>query len=562
VKDAELATIARLFLLRLFSVSMIAAVPVLLGISRPVEVLVSIEDSRGRAVEAVPVRVTRTGGRETRVFFSDRDGRVKFALGGIDKRVDVVVAAGPDFSSSGCPVNPETGLNYAAVSFCGIDPAEAPNREVEAVLSTHTATQQVCRLTGRGAATSPYEYEGQDSAITLPVFLRPVPSRVADILWWFGDTTTDATREIYVSNKMALSDGEADPGRCPELTYVDLPSRGPLSVDPQRTREATVWLDVPLVRHRPGSRGEGLPNGSYGYDPEASDRLLLAYLSVEDTQPFFKITQIGLAEVSACYPICGEDESNRQMATRVSTATWDLPVEYGRAPEGTAFLFDGEYTIVKVAPRRSYCRDDPDKVDCAGAGVSCPGGGECVEPGKFCSEPPHVVCSGDEACPAGSCRAGGVIAMRVSEDRILDKTAYRYWNAETREFDKQSSKESDALLVAESIGNSASIMWSGALERWLMIHNLEAPFFEGMRRVVLRTADSLLGPWGSAATIMENVGGQKSYNPRFVPEYQRGDLVYWTATFDTMSEREPMRAAPFDYNVFLYETDVSSFKEP
>jgi hypothetical protein len=560
VTDGAGAAGFRLSLLRVFSVSMIAAVPALLEASRPVGVLVSIEDARGRAIEAVPVRVTRDGGLETRLLFSGRDGRVEFAVGGIDKRVDVVVAAGVDSDASGCPVRPEDGLNYDVVSFCGLDAATESRREV--VLSPHTATQQVCRITGRGTATSPYDYEGQDSAITIPVFLRPPPSRVPDILWWFGDTTTDATREIYVSNKMALSDSEADPGRCPELTYVDLPSRGPLSVDPGRTDEATVWLDVPLVRHDPGSRAVGMLNGSYGYDPEASDRLFLAYLSVEDTQPFFKITEIGLAEFSACYPNCADAGANERMATRVPGATWSLPVEYGRAPEGTAFLFDSEYTIVKVAPRRSYCREDPGIVDCAGDGQPCPGSGECVEPGRFCSEPPYVVCEEDGECSTGRCGSGGVIAMRVGEEQILEKSAYRYWNARTRGFDKDATENSDAIMVAESLGNSASVMWSRALERWLMIHNLEAPAFEGMRWVALRTADSLLGPWGEPVTIMENVGGQKSYNPRFVPEYQRGDLVYWTATFDTLSDREPMRAAPFDYNVFLYETDLGSLRVP
>jgi hypothetical protein len=535
---------------------MVAAVPLVLVATRPVEVQVSVEDSYGRAVEAVPVRVTPYGGGPARVFFTNFNGRSRFPVGGVCKRVDIVVAVGTDGAELACPVRPGDGLNYDAVSHCGIDVADPENRGLRVLLESHTSTNQICRLTGRGAATRPYDYEGQDSAITIPLFSRPGTDRNIDVLWWFGDTTTDSTREIYVSNKMAVSDPHADPAKCLTLDYIDFSSRGPLSVDPEDPNEATVWLDVPLVDHATSSRGLALGQGRFGFDPSAGDKLYLSYLSVEDTQPFFKITKIGLVEVSGCYPQCDDDVQGSRILSRVPGAVWDLPVQYERAPEGTAFLFDDTYTIIKVAPRRSYCANDPEVVDC-NDDEPCPRDGVCVEPGKFCNQPPHVRCANDEVCDAGQCEPGGVVAMRVPAKRFLDKSAYRYWNAATRGFDKGPDENPDAFLVGSTIGNSVSIMWDETGGRWLMIHSFSEPLFKGMRRVGLRTSKELLGPWSDPVTIMENVAGQKSYNPRFVPDYEKPGRVYWTATFDTFGADEPMHAKPFDYNVFLYETDLT-----
>ena len=77
----------------------------------------------------------------------------------------------------------------------------------------------------------------------------------------------------------------------------------------------------------------------------------------------------------------------------------------------------------------------------------------------------------------------------------------------------------------------------------------------------IRTAPELLGPWGEATLVMENLGGQRSYNPRFVPGFTRehsSQYVYWTATYDAYDESWPMHGRDFDYNVFLYQTDLAA----
>ena len=149
--------------------------------------------------------------------------------------------------------------------------------------------------------------------------------------------------------------------------------------------------------------------------------------------------------------------------------------------------------------------------------------------------------------------------MQVGRQRVTDKSAYRYWNAETRTFEPYVGREPDAIHVDPRVGNSVSVMWSDYLSRWVMISNEESAHYVGQSVVVLRTAVELLGPWSESVRIMENLGGQRSYNPRFVPRYTRPSaphLVYWTATYDAYDESEPMHGRDFDYNVFLYETDL------
>jgi hypothetical protein len=147
---------------------------------------------------------------------------------------------------------------------------------------------------------------------------------------------------------------------------------------------------------------------------------------------------------------------------------------------------------------------------------------------------------------------------------VTDKTAYRYWDADKRTFEPYVSREPDAILVDSRLGNSVSVMWSDFLSRWVMISNEEAPLYVGQSVVVLRTAPELLGPWSEPIRIMENLGGQRSYNPRFVPRYTRAGarhLVYWTATYDAYDDSRPMHGKDFDYNVFLYETDLGKLAQ-
>jgi hypothetical protein len=448
------------------------------------------------------------------------------------------------------------------MTACGVGRSGYDDEIVSITLGDRLPTRQVCRLTGRGGRNRPYQYAGQDSAITVPwVRMRSGVER-EDVLWWFGDTTDVPGGEIFVPNKMAASDGDAEAADCIDLEYLGPREHAPLVVDSTIATEATVWLDIPLVS---SAVSDAHANGGYAFRPAVGDRLHVGYLSVKSTPPLFEITHLGLATLPACEGDCSEVARATGLSlVREPNAVWQAPIEYARAPEGGAFSFGDAYTILKVAERRTYCAAPPHVHDCSTENP-CADGSACVEPGKYCDAAPHVSCRGDDECRVGRCVAGGVIAMQVDRARVTEKSAYRYWNAETRTFQPYVAREPDAILVDARIGNSVSVMWSDHLSRWVMISNEEAPHFVGQSVVVLRTADDLLGPWGEPTRIMENLGGQRSYNPRFIPRYTRASaphLVYWTATYDAYDESRPMHGRDFDYNVFLYETDLRAVAQP
>ena len=93
---------------------------------------------------------------------------------------------------------------------CGVERSGYDDEIVTITLGDRLPTRQVCRLTGHGGRNGPYHYAGQDSAITVPWVRARDGIEREDVLWWFGDTTDVSGGEIFVPNKMAASDGDAD----------------------------------------------------------------------------------------------------------------------------------------------------------------------------------------------------------------------------------------------------------------------------------------------------------------------------------------------------------------
>jgi hypothetical protein len=536
-------------------------------LAAPIEFRLRVTDEIGRPIEAVRVRwVSAADARDFDEKYTDPTGRVVFHVDGVRKLGHLMVNPAPREFHPGafhCDASSRVaGPTYEGRRLCSVRPHGHGDAPLEVALGNRLPTRQVCRLSGRAGSNGPYQYAGQDSAITVPWLRIEGGAAKQDVLWWFGDTTDIPGGEIYVPNKMARTDGASDASRCLALEYLGPRDHAPLPVDPGVATEATVWLDLPLVS---STVPERRADGAYAFRPTKGDRLHVGYLSVQATQPFFKVTHLGLATLPECDGDCMEAfRRDGPRMLRESDAVWHAPVEYARAPEQSVLAFGDTYTILKVVERRTFCADPPHDVDCSQT-RPCPRGGRCIEPGKFCAEPPHVSCLDDDGCAGGACVRGGVTAIRVSRDRVTSKAAYRYWNAATRSFEPFVSREPDAILVDASLGNSVSVMWSEFLSRWIMISNVEAPHYTGQRQVVLRIAEQPLGPWSAPVLIMENLGGQRSYNPRFVPHYTRPtapNLVYWTATYDAYDESWPMHGMDFDYNVFLYETDLARVARP
>jgi hypothetical protein len=547
------------------SLAVLLAIALVAG-SAPVAFEVRVVDDQGRPVEAVSVRVVRVSDpRDYEDYFTDFHGVVRPAIDGVRKQVDVLVnGRGKDFDPRAyrCELRGnDDGPTYRTRRLCGVSPYRHASAAFEVALEPRLGTRQICRLTGRRAANGPYQYFGHDSAITIPWRRRVAGRVVDDLLWWFGDTIDVPGGPILVPNKMARTAAGADAARCPPLEYLGTHEQAPLPVDGSVATEATVWLDLPLVS---SAKPDPRPHGGFGFRPDLGDVLHVGYLSVEDTSPFFEVTHLGIATLTDCAGDCSDRlDGHGPTLVREPDAVWHAPVEYARAPEQAPFLFGDTYTILKVVERRTYCARPPHDVDCADD-RPCRDGSRCIEPGKFCDMGPHVACLDDADCEAGRCVAGGVIAMRVDRDEVTRKDAYRYWNARSRAFEPYVGREPDAILVDPALGNSVSVMWSSWLGKWIMISNLESAHYVGQSRVVFRTAPELLGPWSDSTLVMENLGGQRSYNPRFVPSYTqsaRAELVYWTATYDAYDESWPMHGKDFDYNVFLYQTDLSALDQ-
>jgi hypothetical protein len=550
---------------RSLAAATLLSVPIVLNAARPIPLRMTIHDDRGRPVEAVVVRVARTGDpRQTAELYSDRNGAVTAEIAGVRKTLEITV--NPATAASSAPSEDgshEQGLGptYETDRAHAVRAESYDDETLSFALRPRLPTRQICRLTGYGAPNGPYQYAGQDSAITIPYVREESGHLVERLLWWFGDTVSESDGPILVPNKMAISDPAANAADCIRLEYLGARDQAPLFVDEKVEDEATVWIDLPLVS---SVAADSQPNGGFSYRPHLGDRLHLAYLSVADTKPLFTVTHLGLASEAPCETDCRAVGAGRGIGfEREKDAIWNAPLEYSRAPEGSAFLFGDTYTILKVAERRPYCAAPPHAVDCA-AERPCADGSACITPGQFCSATPHVACAANADCAEGRCTRGGVIAMQVDRSSVTDESAYRYWDARTKTFAPYEGREPDAILVDAALGNSVSVMWSEYAKRWIMISNYESGFYTGQRLVALRSSPELLGPWGEAETIMENLGGQRSYNPRFLPAYTHApstNLVYWTATYDAFDESWPMHGLPFDYNVFLYETDLAATRQ-
>ena len=354
--------------LRALGVALLFAIPVVLTLARPIPFHLIVRDDRGRPVEAVVVRVERAADPHQVVeLYTNEAGEVSAEIAGVGKTLDLAInpaTAASSVPNSNGAYEVGAGPTYDTERLHGVAPDRYARTALELTLRPRLSTRQVCRLTGYGSASRPYQYAGQDSAITIP-YVREVNGRsIERLLWWFGDTVGKSDGPILVSNKMATSDPTADASHCIDLEYVGGRDHGPLVVDPATAGEATVWLDIPLVSSRvPESR----PHGGYAFRPDRGDRLSVGYLSVADTKPLFTVTHLGLATASACDDVdCGvAGEGKGIRLEREPDAVWTAPLEYTRAPEGSAFLFGDTYTILKVAERRPYCAAPPHAVDCS-----------------------------------------------------------------------------------------------------------------------------------------------------------------------------------------------------
>jgi hypothetical protein len=116
-------------------------------------------------------------------------------------------------------------------------------------------------------------------------------------------------------------------------------------------------------------------------------------------------------------------------------------------------------------------------------------------------------------------RYGGLQLARVEPQAILDKTAYHYWDGSSWQANNPSAA---ATIIPAPVGE-LSVRWNSYYKKWLMMY-LNDPQY----RIVLRTADSLTGPWSAEQVIVTGEQYPQLYAPYMPPLWNDGPDIFYT----------------------------------
>ena len=139
----------------------------------------------------------------------------------------------------------------------------------------------------------------------------------------------------------------------------------------------------------------------------------------------------------------------------------------------------------------------------------------------------------------GSGRLYDIRLARVPEARVLDLSAWRYWNARG-----WSARETDAVPVVAAPSGEMSVLYNAYLGRWLMMY-----LDEYRAAIVMREAPDITGPWSGARVVVR--GGEGGEYPALYAPFMHP----WSAAsgdqdlYFAMSQWGP-------YNVFLMRTTL------
>jgi hypothetical protein len=134
--------------------------------------------------------------------------------------------------------------------------------------------------------------------------------------------------------------------------------------------------------------------------------------------------------------------------------------------------------------------------------------------------------------PSG--RFGGVRIARVPEEGLLDVRRYTYWDGSD-----WSPREADATTVVSGPVGELSVVWNEFLDQWLMMY-----LSEPLHAIVVRTADSLTGPWSDERLITTARDHPQLYAPFIIPfPSDEPDVFFTMSRWDS-------------YNVFLMQLEM------
>ncbi|NMO92994.1 DUF4185 domain-containing protein [Actinomycetospora sp. TBRC 11914] len=115
-------------------------------------------------------------------------------------------------------------------------------------------------------------------------------------------------------------------------------------------------------------------------------------------------------------------------------------------------------------------------------------------------------------------RYGDVSLARVPADRLLDRTAYRYWTGHG-----WSPTEGDSVPVLRGPAGELSVRWNSYYRTWLM-----TTLVDPTGQIVLRTAPSPTGPWSAPQVVTTTRAHPEAYAPYLLPRWNDGPDIWFT----------------------------------
>lgn len=116
-------------------------------------------------------------------------------------------------------------------------------------------------------------------------------------------------------------------------------------------------------------------------------------------------------------------------------------------------------------------------------------------------------------------RYGGMKLARVPQASVLNKAAYQYWNGSTW----VTNNEFAATTIIPGPVGEMSVQYNSYYKKWLMMYLIDPT-----GQIVLRTSDSITGPWTDPQVVVQSEQYPNLYAPYIMPTNNTGQDIWFT----------------------------------
>ncbi|HEY2224007.1 DUF4185 domain-containing protein [Actinomycetospora sp.] len=349
-----------------------------------------------------------------------------------------------------------------------------------------------------------------------------------DTLPRFGVAGTDLGHMFMVGNRIAIAFGDTyggppSPGRFFQVAHPDWRSNVLGWIDPPASPRDGFALND-MVTDRPGHAAELLHSRKQNgvewtviptYGIADGNRMYLHYMSVRNDFTKPGVWPLNFSGVAT------SDDGGRTW-TRPKDAIWPGDTRFGQVayvrpggaddpqapdPPHAPGVPRFSATLSSVFPDNPYSKTYPNPRDGVVYVYGIPGG-----------------------------RYGDISLAAVPPDKLLDRSAYRYWTGQA-----WSSDENDAEPVSKGPAGELSVRWNSYYRTWMMMYLVDST-----GQVVLRTAPSATGPWSEPQVVTTTKDHPLGYAPYLTPRWNDGPDIWFTLSTYR------------NYRVFLMHTQLHS----